>query len=247
MNNCVKILNINRLNIGKIDEVLKFCDEKCFKNEGAFLIPLNPIKIIKARKKKDFHEIIKRADWVFPDAWGLKWAVSLLYRMKISLIPGYKLMFALIDQAERYGRSIYLLGTKEKILKVAINKLKDKYPTLKIVGFHNGFFQKSEEKEIYRNVADLKPDYVFVAMGEYRQEKIIDELMKVCPDAIFLGVGGSIDLVALKQPSPPEWVRRHNLEWLFRLIRQPFRLPRFKALPIFVMLVLIEKIKNIIQ
>jgi N-acetylglucosaminyldiphosphoundecaprenol N-acetyl-beta-D-mannosaminyltransferase len=238
----MRILNISNIKFGGLDDILTFCRNKLNEGKGAFLIPMNPIKVIKAREHRDFQEIIDNADWVFPDAWGMKWAASVLYRENITLSPGYRVMFSLLKQAEENKHSVYLLGTTDEILSIALIRLKEMYPMLKIVGTHNGFFSSDEEEEIFRKIVVSEPDYVFVAMGEYKQEKIIKRLNSVYPRAIYLGVGGSIDLIAGRQPSPPEWVRRNHLEWLYRFIRQPFRAPRFKALPIFVWLVILEKI-----
>ena len=239
----MKILNIKNLNPAGLNEILSFCLKMLSDGKGAFLIPMNPIKVMKARKHPDFQDIIDRADWVFPDAVGMKWAASLLYGEKISLTPGYRLMFSLLEQAEKYGHSVYFLGTTNEILEIADWKLREIHPKLKIAGCHNGFFSEDEETNIFREIANLKPDYVFVAMGEYKQEKIIWKLRQVYPKAIYLGVGGSIDLIAGKQPNPPEWIRKNHLEWIYRFFRQPSRAPRFKPLPIFLILLCLEKVR----
>ncbi len=238
----LSILNVRNLDVRPMADILTFCQEKRGRGEGAFLIPMNPIKVIKARERKDFQEIIDRADWVFPDAYGLKWAARLLHRREIVLTPGYVLMFALLAQAEARGQSVYLLGTTDEVLEIGRRCILEKHPHLKICGMHNGFFHSEEEAALFELIARLQPDYVFVAMGEYLQEKVISRLRVVYSSAVFQGVGGSIDLLAGRQPKPPEWMSRHHLEWVFRMFRQPFRIPRFKALPIFAGLVLKEKI-----
>ena len=241
----MKILNINNLDPAEIEDVLRFCQHMISEDKGAFLVPMNPIKVIKARKHPDFQDIINNADCVFPDAWGLKFAASFLHGENIPVTPGYKVMFSLLSQAEKLNKTVYLLGSTEQVLKVAINRLHEHYPKLTIAGSHNGFFSPSEEKRIFHTIASLEPDYIFVAMGEYKQEKVISKLKLAYPQAIFMGVGGSLDLIAGKQPRPPTWISRNHLEWLYRLIRQPFRAPRFKALPIFVFLLYVEKLKRL--
>jgi N-acetylglucosaminyldiphosphoundecaprenol N-acetyl-beta-D-mannosaminyltransferase len=237
----MRILNVRNLNPEGLVGIRRFCRESIADGKGAFLIPMNPIKVIKARNHPDFQEIIDGAEWVFPDAWGIKWAASLLYGEDIELSPGYRVMFTLLRQAEEDGHSVFMLGTRSEILDSAVEILKKEYPGLIIAGTHHGFFDDDEEETLFREIAGSDPRYVFVAMGEYRQEKVIQKLKKVHPGAVYLGVGGSIDLVAGRQPSPPEWMRRRHLEWVFRLVRQPFRLPRFKALPVFAALVVAEK------
>ena len=238
----MKILNIVNLNPKPMGDILTFCRDRLKNGKGAFLIPMNPIKVIKARSHCDFQKIIDKADWVFPDASGMKYAANILYGEKITLSAGYKVMFSLIEQAERDGASVYLLGTTDDILEIARKRLLKNHPKLGIVGMHNGFFSEDGEPDIFSEIAHLKPDYVFVAMGEYKQEKVIERLRRVYPNAICMGVGGSIDLIAGRQPSPPKWVTKAGIEWLYRAIRQPFRIPRFKALPIFAFLVLKKRL-----
>ncbi|MHC4436727.1 MAG: WecB/TagA/CpsF family glycosyltransferase [Planctomycetota bacterium] len=240
----MKILNIKNLNPNPIGDILAFCRNRLKNGQGAFLIPMNPIKVIKARSYTDFQQIIDNADWVFPDASGIKYAANILYGKKITLSAGYKVMFSLIDQAERDSSSVYLLGTTDDILRIAKDKLLTNHPELRIVGTHNGFFSEDDEPDIFSEIASLEPDYVFVAMGEYKQEKVIERLRRVYPNAICMGVGGSVDLIAGRQPSPPKWVTKSGIEWLYRAIRQPFRIPRFKALPIFAFLVLKTRFLN---
>ena len=237
----MKILNIENLNPQPLDKILTFCQNRLKNGEGAFLIPINPIKTIKARNNANFQDIINKADWVFPDSSGIRYAAAILHGSKIKQNPGYTVMFSLIKQAEQDKATIFLLGTTDEILQIAKDKILKKHPGLTIAGMHNGFFQEEDEPVIFDEISCLKPDYVFVAMGEYKQEIIIDKIRQVHPNAIYLGVGGSIDLIAGRQPSPPKWVRKMGIEWLFRLIRQPFRFPRYKALPIFAFLVFKEK------
>jgi N-acetylglucosaminyldiphosphoundecaprenol N-acetyl-beta-D-mannosaminyltransferase len=238
----MKILNIKNLNPNPIGDILAFCQDRLDNGQGAFLIPMNPIKVIKARSHTDFQKIIDSADWVFPDASGMRYAASILHGQEITTSAGYKVMFSLIGQAEKNNASIYILGTEDGILEVAKKKLLEKHPSLRIVGMHNGFFITEQELAIFKEITELRPDYVFVAMGEYKQEQVIERLRKVYFRAICMGVGGSIDLVAGKQPWPPAWVQKAGIEWLYRAVKQPFRIPRFKALPIFAALVLKARI-----
>ena len=239
----MKILNVHNLRPGKMADILQFCDDRIRKGHGAFLVPMNPIKVIKASRRPEFQGIIDGADWVFPDSWGIAWAAGLLHRERIPLTPGYRVMFSLLAQAEARDRGVYILGTTDGALESGIDRLRRDYPKLRVLGRHHGFFKPPEAERIFKNIADLEPQYVFVAMGEYKQELIIQRLRAFHPKAIYLGVGGSIDLLSGKQPTPPAWIRRNHLEWLFRLIRQPFRAPRFQALPIFVAMVLREKLR----
>lgn len=239
----LKILNVNNVQAGSKQDLLDFCDVRLESGEGATLVPMNPIKVVKAKSRPEFQAMIDAADWVFADASGIRWAAKILHGVEIEICPGWQTMLALVEQAAEKDRSVYFLGTTDAILKEGAEKLLEQNPNLKIAGMHNGFYSEKDAATLYQEIANAKPDYVFIAMGEYKQELVLEQLRKYHPAAIYQGVGGSIDLVAGKQPMPPAWIRRNHLEWVYRAIRQPFRLPRFKALPIFATRVLLTKLR----
>jgi N-acetylglucosaminyldiphosphoundecaprenol N-acetyl-beta-D-mannosaminyltransferase len=243
----MRILNIRNLDTSGEQAILDFCRHRIAAGEGAFLVPVNPIKVVKARRSPGFQEIIDGADLVFPDAWGMRWAARLLHGKIIPLVPGWQMMLSLLAQAEREGDRVYLLGASPESLGEAVEKLGEKYPRLTVAGTHHGYYAEGEEDEVFRRIAESRPDYVFVAMGEEKQERVIARLRKRCPKAVLQGVGGSVDLLAGRQPTPPEWMRRRHLEWVYRFFRQPFRIPRFRALPVFVVLVWREKLRMLLR
>jgi N-acetylglucosaminyldiphosphoundecaprenol N-acetyl-beta-D-mannosaminyltransferase len=142
---------------------------------------------------------------------------------------------------------VFLLGSSQESLDGALAELARRHPHLEVAGSHHGYYAAGEEEAVFRGVARSRPDFVFVAMGEEKQEKVIARLREHCPRAVFQGVGGSVDLLAGRQPTPPEWMRRRHLEWVYRFFRQPFRIPRFRALPIFVVLVWREKLRMMLR
>ena len=237
----IKILNIENLQDGSKQDLLAFCDQHLVEGKGATLVPMNPIKVIKARKSPEFQSMIDEADYVFADASGIRLAAKILHGREIEICPGWQMMMALLEQCEEKNRSVYFLGTTDEILSKAKDELLKRYPKLQIAGMHHGFFDVNDASDLYDKISTTRPDYVFIAMGEYKQELVLEELRKRHAVAIFQGVGGSIDLLTGDQPMPPAWIRENHLEWLYRGIRQPFRLPRFKALPVFAMLVLLVK------
>jgi len=237
----VKILNVGNLKPAPMEELTAFCRRRVDEGRGAFLIAMNPIKVVKARRHPDFQSIIDGADWVFPDAWGMGWAARLLHGRAIPLLPGWQVMLALLADAAREGRRVFVLGTTDDALAAASRKIRENHPGLLLAGTHNGYYTDGEEAGVFAAVAESRPDYLFVAMGEYLQERVIVKLRERIPAAVCLGVGGSVDLLAGRQPLPPRWVRERHLEWLYRFFRQPWRIPRLRALPVFAALVLRER------
>jgi N-acetylglucosaminyldiphosphoundecaprenol N-acetyl-beta-D-mannosaminyltransferase len=243
----MRILNIRNLDTSGEKVALDFCRRRIAAGEGAFLVPVNPIKVVKARRSPEFQKIIDGADLVFPDAWGMRWAARLLHGKTIPLVPGWQMMFSLLAQAEREGNRVFFLGSSREALDEALKALGERHPRLAVAGSHHGYYSEREEEEVFRQVVESRPDYVFVAMGEEKQERVIARLRVRFPKAVFQGVGGSVDLLAGRQPTPPDWMRRRHLEWVYRFFRQPFRIPRFRALPVFVVLVWREKLRMLLH
>ncbi len=108
------------------------------------------------------------------------------------------------------------------------------YPQLKIAGHRHGYFSSTEEKEIIREIGDLSPDILFVGLGSPRQEKWIFAHLKELNVNSALGIGGSFDVISNKLKRAPVFLRRMNLEWLYRCYQEPSRIKRIIRLPVFI-------------
>lgn len=113
-------------------------------------------------------------------------------------------------------------------------------PNLPIVGAENGYFDEITEQQILTKISASKPRFIFVALGVPKQELWIAQHRSVCPDAIWMGVGGSFDVWAGVKQRAPQWMGKIHLEWLFRLMQEPWRWRRMLVLPQFVWQVLWE-------
>ncbi len=128
-------------------------------------------------------------------------------------------MKKIIAECENKGEGIYLLGASEENLKAcAANIIRD-YPKINIVGYHNGFFDLEDPKEILEEIKNKKPLALFVAMGCPRQEKFIVKYMDQLPCKIYMGVGGSFDVIAEKVNRAPRWMINIGMEWAYIHVR----------------------------
>lgn len=118
----------------------------------------------------------------------------------------------------------------------AVHNLKQKYPGIKVEGYHHGYFDQDEEKKIIEEIIESKPDIIFVALGAPKQEKWIWDNKDKLPAKIAMGVGGSLDVLAGRVKRAPEFFRKAGLEWFYRLIKEPKRFFRMMKLPKFVLL-----------
>lgn len=140
-------------------------------------------------------------------------------------IPGCELWLKIV-QRFYHEKSFYLVGTTQQIIEETVTKLKKDFPAIQIKGFRNGYIKTEEEKVILiEDIKVKKPDVVFVAMGSPKQELLMEEMQKQHP-AIYQGLGGSLDVYTGHVERAPRWWLDHNLEFAYRLIKQPKRIGR---------------------
>ena len=106
-----------------------------------------------------------------------------------------------------------------------IEKLRRKFKGIRIVGYHDGFFEEEGFERILSDIERAKPDVVFVAMGSPKQEFLMNR-MKARHSALYMGLGGSFDVYTGKLQRAPQFWIDNNMEWAYRLIKQPKRIVR---------------------
>lgn len=207
------------------------------------LMALNPIKVCRARREARLAQHILTADLVYPDAYGIAWAMRRFSGQYHSPIPGCDLMLDIMREASHRKYRVYLLGASDAVVKDTYNIFTRDYPGAQMVGYRNGYFADEQDKRAAaEQILVARPDIVFVAMGALIQEDWILRIQQLARDKqvvvpVLMGVGGSFDAVTGHVPRPPRWMLRLHLEWLFRLVQQPIRAPRMLALPRFALLV----------
>ena len=216
------------------DELLAYVNGK-----KGILVAINAEKILHATEQT--REIINR-NIGYCDGIGAVMALKKHGYKNVVKIPGCELWLKIIASTYKTGKTFYLVGSKQEIIEATVTKLKIDYPGIKIVNYRNGYIKTEEEKQqLLDDIADKKPDVVFVAMGSPKQELLMEEMSKR-HQAIYQGLGGSFDVYTGNVERAPEWWIKHNLEFAYRLIRQPSRIKRQIHLVRFLFLVWIGKI-----
>lgn len=207
---------------------------------NAHVVTLNPEMIMQGEQDPELGEILKRADLIIPDGAGLVWALKTKGYRHVKRLPGIELSEALLQLANQKGYRVALIGAKVDVLMQAIDSLHRRLPDLQIVYFHHGFFNTTEEEQaIVDACAATKPNILLVALGVPRQEKWIARNRDKFQGTAFIGVGGSLDVWSGQTQRAPAWMRAMNLEWLYRITSEPWRIQRIsKTLPLFVVKVL---------
>lgn len=211
--------------------------------EKAFVVTANPEIVIKANEEPEYMDLVKKADYVTADGIGIVKAAQLLNTPLPERVAGYDTMRDLLQLANDNKFRIYLLGAQQETLDKAINEIKREYPSADIVGSHNGFFDWSSN-DIQKEIKYAKPDLIFVALGVPRQEKWISQNLSYFDKGVFMGVGGSFDVIAGTVKRAPAAWQKANLEWLYRLLKQPSRFGRMLALPKFAVKVISKKVRG---
>jgi len=221
---------------------------------GAYIVTPNPEFILAAKEDEEFFYILNKANVAIPDGVGLMFAGLVMGKL-IKRISGIDLMYDICALAEKQNKSVFLLGGLGNTAYEAGLKLKEKYPKLQIAGAESGLQAgdwditggqwtkgELENKKLIEKINKVKPDIIFVAFGQVKQEKWIHHAIisppatllskegvakKLSSVKLMMGVGGSFDFIAGKIKRAPKLMRVIGLEWLWRLLQEPkTRLPR---------------------
>lgn len=187
------------------------------------LVAINAEKILHATDQT--RSIINR-NIGYCDGIGAVMALNKRGYKDVVKIPGCQLWLRIISALYKEGKSFYLVGGKPAVIEATVAKLKEEFVGINISNYRDGYIKSDEEKQLLiEDIASRKPDVVFVAMGSPKQELLMEE-MSLKHQAIYQGLGGSFDVYTDTVGRAPEWWVKHNLEWAYRLIKQPSRIKR---------------------
>ena len=198
---------------------------------------VNPEFIMIAQSDPIFFNILNRAAICVPDGIGLLWASRRLGAPLPERVTGSDGVPIIALHAAERGWKIFFLGAAEGVAAAAASILQEHNPSLIVAGTYGGSPAEAEEDEIVTMVNASGADILFVAFGAPQQDKWIARNLPRLHVSMAMGVGGSLDFIAGVVPRAPQWMRDRGLEWLYRLIKQPWRLRRMLRLPRFVIAV----------
>lgn len=186
------------------------------------LVAVNAEKILYSNQ--EIQDIINR-NIGYPDGLGAVLALQKKGILDVIKIPGCELWLDIIKNGVP-DKTFYLVGGKEEVIQQTISKLRSEYPSIQLVSFRNGYIKTEEEKQaVITDIAQKKPDVVFVAMGSPKQELLMEEMYRH-HRAVYQGLGGSFDVYTGFVKRAPDWWVKNNLEWAYRLLKQPSRIKR---------------------
>jgi len=189
-----------------------------------FVTYLNAYCANLALKDNKYRQILKKADLVYADGFGVVLGARLFGYQLTGRLTTKDFFDEFCKRAEREGNTTYFLGGKRRVVEKTVEVLKTKYPRLKILGSHHGYFGKSEEVEIIKKINTFKPDFLLVGMGIPKQEIWLKKNLSRLKIKVGWCVGGLFDFVSGEKLRCPKWLGDLGFEWLFRLLTEPKRL-----------------------
>jgi N-acetylglucosaminyldiphosphoundecaprenol N-acetyl-beta-D-mannosaminyltransferase len=208
---------------------------------------VNPEFIVDTRRNACFANALLAADLRVPDGIGLLWASRFTDTRLGERVTGSDGIYRICERAAERGWSVFFLGAAPGVAEQTAAMLRACYPRLVVGGAHGGSPDERDWPQIQAYLDATKPKILFVAYGHPRQDIWIHQHLADFPADIAIGVGGAFDFVAGVTRRAPLWMQRAGIEWLHRLVHQPWRARRMMKLPLFVGLVIRDWGKQIVN
>ena len=213
------------------------------RQEGAsYCVTPNAEIVYEAMKNEEFCTLIDGASLVLPDGAGVVLGAKILGTPLKEKVAGVDFAANLCALMAQEGYKLYLLGSKPGVAELAAEKLKEKNPALNICGMADGYFK--DEAAVVEKINASGAAVLFVCLGAPKQEVFMQNHKQELQVRLMIGLGGSLDSFAGTVKRAPKWMIRLNLEWFYRLVKEPKRLGRMMRLPKFVLAVLARKLKG---
>ena len=195
------------------------------------MVTPNPEIVEVCRENPAAREAVNGAALVLPDGIGVIKGAAMLGTPLKERVPGIEFAARLLEKMAGEGLSLYLLGAKPGVAEMAAERLRERYPGLRIAGVHDGYFQ--EDGPIVQDIRRRGADAVFVCLGAPKQELWMAKNGPATGARLLCGLGGSLDVFAGEVKRAPKFWCDHGLEWFYRLCSDPRRLGRMMKLPLF--------------
>lgn len=216
----------NKLYKGGREAFLSIVRDNLLNDKKMFIVTANPETFMLGEKDSELETLLlDYATTVVADGIGIvrggkKIGIDITER-----IPGVEIAEKLLEYGSELNKTVFFLGAKQEVIDSLCLVVKEKYSFLKIVGAVNGY--TSDKDTVFEEIKAAKPDIILVALGIPAQEKLIYKHFKDFDKGIFVGVGGSFDVLSGIKTRAPKLFIDLNLEWLYRLLREPSRIKRF--------------------
>lgn len=216
----------HKLYKGTADEFYKILKSNLDCGNRMFIVTANPEAFTYGESDATVEEfLLDEKTTVVADGIGIVKGAQMLGISVAERIPGVEIAERLMEFGTELNKSIFLLGSKQEVIDAMCRVITEKYPNLKIAGAVNGYVD--DKDAVMEQAKALEPDIVLVALGIPAQEKLIYKHLKDFKKGIFVGVGGSLDVLSGMKARAPKFFIDNKLEWLYRILKEPKRIKRF--------------------
>ncbi|MGF1482109.1 MAG: WecB/TagA/CpsF family glycosyltransferase [Cyanophyceae cyanobacterium] len=219
------------------NDYTQWLTERLRQGVSTHVVTLNAEMVMLAEQNPALAEVIRAAELVIPDGAGITLHLR-LKRQRQKRCPGIELAASLLKNLQQELVCFY--GGKPGVAQAAAQSWQKQLPHLNIIASH-GYLSPPEQQQWKQTLAEHQPRVILVGLGVPQQELWIFQNRSLCPQAIWIGVGGSFDIWAGVKTRAPKWLRENSLEWLYRLYQEPWRWKRMLALPQFFLKSLFSK------
>jgi N-acetylglucosaminyldiphosphoundecaprenol N-acetyl-beta-D-mannosaminyltransferase len=222
-------------------ETLETIEEFIRDGSPHHVITLDSSMCVLAREDADLKGIAVNAELSTPDSVGILWACRRSGHVLPHRVSGVDIVEQLCRLSPEKAFRLFFFGAGPGVAEEAADKMRARYPGCQIVGTRDGYFKPEEETGIVAQIREAKPDILCVALGIPKQEKWIARHRDALGVPVLIGVGGTFDVHSGRVHRAPMWMRRLNLEWLHRLLKNPSKIGKVMTLPKFVLMTLRSK------
>lgn len=196
------------------------------KKQKKLIVTANPETLKYAKTDETVSKILNDNNvLIVPDGIGVVKAAQILGINITERIAGIDIANKLLELGNEQKKSVYFFGAKQEVIDDLLKIVREKYPDLKIAGYQNGYVK--DRDKVMKEIIKKEPDIILVALGIPDQEKLIYKYLSKFNKGIFVGVGGSFDVISGHKKRAPKIFIKLNLEWLYRILKEPNRLKRF--------------------
>jgi N-acetylglucosaminyldiphosphoundecaprenol N-acetyl-beta-D-mannosaminyltransferase len=239
----VEILGV-RVDNATYDDLLAHVDAFVNSGQPHQIVTLNPEMLVSAHDDPAFRRLLNEADLNVADGVGLMLAARWLGHPLLERVTGSDGIHHLSAHCARKGYRPFFLGAAPGVAQVVAERLTAVYPSLQVAGTYSGSASAEDEQAIVAHMRQMAPDLLFVAYGVPAEEMWIGRNREQLGVPVMIGVGGAFDFLAGVTRRAPVWMRKMGLEWVYRLIREPWRWRRQLALPRFLGLVALQWLRR---
>lgn len=193
---------------------------------GSYICAANVHTTVTAHENEMYRKVQNSSFMTLPDGKPLSVVGKKRGMSSMGRVTGPDFLEEVLKRTENEDFKHYFYGTTQENLDSFISVVRKKYPNLKIVGVEPSVFRSltsQEEEELIGRINDSGADFVWVALGAPRQEIFCNKLSSKT-NAVWIAVGGALNVISGVIPRAPQWMQDHGLEWFYRFMKEPRRL-----------------------